>query len=172
MNRVRLKVNGQEHEIEVESCTLLVHAIREDVGLTGTHVGCLTGDCGACTVLVDGASVKSCSVFAVSADGAEITTIEGLAGDDGLHPVQQAFWDEFAFQCGYCLPGMLLTTCELLDRDQDPDDAAIDQAINGNLCRCTGYASIRSAVRRAAARMAAGDSAPPESPSAESPPSA
>ncbi|WP_327102877.1 (2Fe-2S)-binding protein [Nonomuraea glycinis] len=164
MNRVRLKVNGQEREIDVESCRLLVHAIREDVGLTGTHVGCLTGDCGACTVLVDGASVKSCSVLAVAADGAEITTIEGLTGEDGLHPVQRAFWDEFAFQCGFCLPGMLLTTCELLDRTPDPDDAEIVQAINGNLCRCTGYASIKRAVRCAATRMPSAEPASPDAP--------
>ncbi|QYC44200.1 Carbon monoxide dehydrogenase small chain [Nonomuraea coxensis DSM 45129] len=155
MNSIRLTVNGREREIEVEACKLLVHAVREDLGLTGTHVGCLTGDCGACTVLVDGASVKSCSVLAVQADGAEITTIEGVAGDGGLHPVQQAFWDEFGFQCGYCLPGMLLTARELLDRTPDPDDDAIVQAINGNLCRCTGYGSIVRAIRCAATRMAA-----------------
>lgn len=155
MTRVRLTVNGQEREIDVETSRLLVHAIREDIGLTGTHVGCLNGDCGACTVLVDGASVKSCSVLAVSADGAEITTIEGLAKDGELHPVQQAFWDEFGFQCGYCLPGTLLVTCELLEKTPNPDDAAIEQAINGTLCRCTGYAGIKRAIRRAADRMAA-----------------
>lgn len=162
MTRVRFIVNGAEREIDVETSRLLVHAIREDVGLTGTNVGCLNGDCGACTVLVNGASVKSCSVLAVSADGAEITTIEGLAREGELHPVQQAFWDEFGFQCGFCLPGTLLVTCELLDKNPDPDDAAIDQAINGTLCRCTGYAGIRRAIRRAADRMsAARPTAPP-----------
>jgi aerobic-type carbon monoxide dehydrogenase small subunit (CoxS/CutS family) len=153
MPTIRLSVNGQERQLEVDVRTLLVHLLREDLGLTGTHVGCLTGDCGACTVLVDGRSAKSCSVLAMTAAEHEVTTIEGLTGEGGeLHPVQQAFWDEFAFQCGYCIPGMVLTTCELLERNGDPADADIEQAINGNLCRCTGYGSIRRAVRRAAGR--------------------
>jgi len=153
MTKVNLTVNGRAREIDVETSKLLVHAIREDLGLTGTHVGCLTGDCGACTVRVDGATVKSCSVLAVSAEGADLTTIEGIAGEEGLHPVQQAFWDEFGFQCGYCLPGMLLTACELLEDNPDPDDDAIVEAINGNLCRCTGYAAITRSIRCAADRM-------------------
>jgi aerobic-type carbon monoxide dehydrogenase small subunit (CoxS/CutS family) len=147
---IRLSVNGTEFQAEVDNRTLLVHFVRENVGLTGTHVGCVTGDCGACTMLVDGRSTKTCSVLAASADGSEITTIEGLADQDGpLHTVQQAFWDEFGFQCGYCLPGMLLTTCELLASSPHPDEAEIVQAINGNLCRCTGYANIVAAIRRA-----------------------
>jgi len=164
VTRIRITVNGEEREIDVETSRLLVHAIREELGLTGTHVGCLNGDCGACTVLVNGQTVKSCSVLAVSADGAEITTIEGLARDGELHPVQQAFWDEFGFQCGFCLPGTLLVTCELLERNPDPDDAAIDEAINGTLCRCTGYAGIRRAIRRAAERISADRPEPAPSP--------
>lgn len=156
MTSIRLTINGSVYQADVDPRTLLVHFVREAVGLTGTHVGCLTGDCGACTMLVDGRSTKTCSVLAASADEAQITTIEGLT-DDGshLHPVQQAFWEEFAFQCGYCLPGMLLTACELLASDPDPDDAAIVQAISGNLCRCTGYATIVAAIRRAVAAQAA-----------------
>lgn len=153
MTRVNVTVNGRAREIDVEPAKLLVHAVREDLGLTGTHVGCLTGDCGACTVRIDGATVKSCSVLAVSAEGAEITTVEGLAGPGGLHPVQQAFWDEFGFQCGYCLPGMLLTACELLEHDPDPTDEAITLAVNGNLCRCTGYQAVTRSIRCAADRM-------------------
>ncbi|WP_062358014.1 (2Fe-2S)-binding protein [Herbidospora yilanensis] len=156
MTRVNVTVNGRAREIDVEPAKLLVHAVREDLGLTGTHVGCLTGDCGACTVRIDGATVKSCSVLAVSAEGAQITTVEGLAGPGGLHPVQQAFWDEFGFQCGYCLPGMLLTACELLEDDPDPTDEAITLAVNGNLCRCTGYHAVKRSIRCAADRMREG----------------
>lgn len=156
--QISLRVNGVQHELNVDPRTLLVHAVREELGLTGTNVGCLTGDCGACTVLLDGRTAKSCSVLAATADGAEVTTIEGLRGADGsLHPVQQAFWDEFAFQCGYCIPGMVLTTCELLEREPDPDARQVDEAINGNLCRCTGYGSIRQAVRRAAGQSPTGE---------------
>jgi aerobic-type carbon monoxide dehydrogenase small subunit (CoxS/CutS family) len=150
MTEMRLTVNGVAHELDVDPCTLLVHAIREQVGLTGTHVGCLTGDCGACTVVVDGRTAKSCSVLALSADGATVRTIESLADGDELHPVQRAFWDEFGFQCGFCLPGMLLTAAELLESTPDPTDEEILRAINGNLCRCTGYHTIVAAVRRAA----------------------
>ncbi|OLF14098.1 4-hydroxybenzoyl-CoA reductase subunit gamma [Actinophytocola xinjiangensis] len=150
MTTVRLTVNGVQREIDVAPGTLLVHAIREQVGLTGTHVGCLTGDCGACTVVVDGATTKSCSVLAHSADGATVETVESLADGEELHPVQRAFWDEFGFQCGFCLPGMLLTAKELIESTPDPDDADIHRAINGNLCRCTGYNTIVAAVRRAA----------------------
>lgn len=149
MRNIRLNVNGEDHEVEVDPRRLLVHVVREEVGLTGTHVGCLTGDCGACTVMVDDLSVKSCSVLAAGADGACVRTIEDLGTEGDLDPVQQAFLDEFAFQCGYCLPGMLLTVRELLDADPDPDEAAILQAISGNLCRCTGYGPIVRAVRAA-----------------------
>ncbi len=147
---MKLTVNGTEHEFDVDPRTLLVHAIREQVGLTGTHVGCLTGDCGACTVVVDGQTTKSCSVLALSADGATVETIESLADGEELHPVQQAFWDEFGFQCGFCLPGMLLTAKELVESTPDPSDDDIHRAINGNLCRCTGYNTIVAAVRNAA----------------------
>lgn len=151
---VRLTVNGEPREVDTDPTRLLVHVLREDLGLTGTHVGCLTGDCGACTVELDGRTTKSCSVLAGQADGAEVTTVEGLADPDRpLDPVQQAFWDEFGFQCGFCLPGMLLCTRELLRRDPEPDDAAVDLALNGNLCRCTGYAGIRRAVHAAACRL-------------------
>ena len=149
--RITLRVNGVPHELDIDPRTLLVHAVREEIGLTGTNVGCLTGDCGACTVLLDGRTAKSCSVLAATADGVEVTTIEGLRGADGaLHPVQQAFWDEFAFQCGYCIPGMVLAACELLERQPNPDSRQVDEAINGNLCRCTGYGSIKRAICRAA----------------------
>jgi len=149
---MKLTVNGVEHEFDVDPRTLLVHAIREQMGLTGTHVGCLTGDCGACTVVVDGQTTKSCSVLARSADGATVETIESLADGENLHPVQQAFWDEFGFQCGFCLPGMLLTAKELVESTPDPTDDDIHRAINGNLCRCTGYNTIVAAVRKAAGK--------------------
>ncbi|MFC4852195.1 (2Fe-2S)-binding protein [Actinophytocola glycyrrhizae] len=147
---MKLTVNGVEHDIDVDPRTLLVHAIREQVGLTGTNVGCLTGDCGACTVVVDGQTTKSCSVLALSAEGADVETIESLADGDELHPVQQAFWDEFGFQCGFCLPGMLLTARELVESTPDANDDDILRAVNGNLCRCTGYNTIVAAVRKAA----------------------
>ncbi|GAA1933686.1 (2Fe-2S)-binding protein [Nocardioides hwasunensis] len=145
---LRLTVNGVPRCVEVETQTLLVHAIREQVGLTGTHVGCLTGDCGACTVMVDGETTKSCSVLALSAEGTEVETVESIADGDELHPVQEVFWDEFAFQCGFCLPGMLLTAKELVEQQPDADEGEILRAINGNLCRCTGYNTIVAAVRR------------------------
>ena len=147
---MRLTVNGVEHDIDVDTRTLLVHAIREQVGLTGTHVGCLTGDCGACTVVVDGQTTKSCSVLALTAEGSTVETVESLADGEDLHPVQQAFWDEFGFQCGFCLPGMLLTAKELVESTPDPTDDDILRAVDGNLCRCTGYTTIVAAVRRAA----------------------
>lgn len=150
MKQIQLTVNGEKHEVQVDPRELLVYVIRERIGLTGTNVGCLTGDCGACTVTIDGRTAKSCSVLAVTADGAEITTIEGLAADGQLDPVQEAFWQENGFQCGYCLPGMLLTTRELLDHDPDPNDEDIKTTIDGNLCRCTGYNTILRAVRTAA----------------------
>lgn len=149
---MRLTVNGVEHELDADARTLLVHAIREKVGLTGTHVGCLTGDCGACTVVLDGRTAKSCSVLALTADGGDVRTVESLADGERLHPVQEAFWDEFAFQCGFCLPGMLLTAKELVESTPDPTDEEILAAVNGNLCRCTGYNTIVTAVRSAARR--------------------
>lgn len=163
MTSIRVTVNGVQHDLDVDPRTLLVHLVREAIGLTGTHIGCLTGDCGACTMVVNGRTTKTCSVLAVTADEAEITTIEGLADPDGtLHPLQQAFWDEFGFQCGYCLPGMLLTAHELLASNPDPDDAEITQAICGNLCRCTGYATIQAAIRRASAvQRTASQATPP-----------
>ena len=145
---LKFTVNGVPRCVEVEPQTLLVHAVREQVGLTGTHVGCLTGDCGACTVVVDGETTKSCSVLALSAEGTEVETIESLAVGEHLHPVQEVFWDEFAFQCGFCLPGMLLTAKELAEKEPDADEDEILRTINGNLCRCTGYNTIVAAVRR------------------------
>lgn len=145
---LKLTVNGVPRCVRVEPQTLLVHAIREQVGLTGTHVGCLTGDCGACTVVLDGETTKSCSVLALSAEGSEVETIESLADGEQLHPVQDVFWDEFAFQCGFCLPGMLLTAKELVENDPGADEDEILRTINGNLCRCTGYNTIVAAVRR------------------------
>jgi carbon-monoxide dehydrogenase small subunit len=148
---MELDVNGEPRSLDVEPRTLLVHAIRDGLGLTGTHVGCDTSQCGACTVLLDGRAVKSCTVLAVQAAGASVTTIEGLATPDGLHPVQQAFIEQHGLQCGFCTPGMILTTVDLLTRDPDPSPEAIRRSIRGNLCRCTGYQSIVESVRAAAA---------------------
>jgi aerobic carbon-monoxide dehydrogenase small subunit len=148
-------VNGAEQRVEVDPRLLLVDLLRDGLGLTGTHVGCRTGDCGACTVLQDGRPVKSCLQLAASADGTTIRTIEGIADGGELTPLQQAFWDEYGFQCGYCLPGMLFAAAELLERVPDPSEAEIRHAIDGNLCRCTGYHGIVRAVRAAAASGAA-----------------
>ncbi len=153
MARIKVSVNGVEHTHEVEARTLLVHFLRETLGLTGAHVGCETSICGACTVLIGGRAVKSCTQLAVQADGAEITTIEGLASGDELHPLQQSFWDDHGLQCGFCTPGMILAAHDLLARNADPDDAEIRHALEGNLCRCTGYQNIVKAVRSAAASM-------------------
>jgi aerobic carbon-monoxide dehydrogenase small subunit len=153
---VRTTINGREHSAEVDSRLLLVEAIRDVFGLKGTHIGCLTGDCGACTVLLDGKIAKSCLMLAASADGREIVTVEGLAQDGELHPIQQSFWDEYGFQCGYCLPGMMFSAKELLETDPRPDEAGIRHALQGNLCRCTGYQKIVQAVSAAADRMAGG----------------
>ncbi len=151
MPTVRLTINGQPVEREVEARRLLVDFLRVDLGLTGTHVGCDTSQCGACTVLLDGAAVKSCSVLAIQANGASITTIEGMAAPDGsLHPLQQAFVDCHGLQCGFCTPGMIMASASLLAGNPQPDDSAIEKALEGNLCRCTGYANIVEAVRRAA----------------------
>ena len=150
---ITLTVNGTEHTIEVEPRRLLVHAIREDLDLTGTHIGCDTGNCGACTVLKDGEPIKSCLMFAAQADGAEILTVEGmedLPEADDLHPLQEGFREEHGLQCGYCTPGMLMSGKALLDEDPDPDEETIRDAISGNLCRCTGYQNIVRSIEYAA----------------------
>ena len=152
MRSVALTVNGTQHELELEPRELLVYVLRERLGLTGTVVGCDTSACGACTVLVDGESVKSCTVLGVQADGTEITTIEGLAGEDGLHPVQEAFHEHHALQCGYCAPGMVLAAVSLIEHGEAGSEAAIREGLEGNLCRCTGYHNIVRAVEAAAAR--------------------
>jgi len=157
MPTVRLTVNGQQVEREVEARRLLVEFLRVDLGLTGTHVGCDTSQCGACTVLLDGQAVKSCAVLAVQANGGSVTTIEGMASADGrLHPLQQAFVDCHGLQCGFCTPGMVMASAALLATNPAPDEAAIEKALEGNLCRCTGYANIVEAVRRSATSAAAG----------------
>ncbi|MFZ0089545.1 MAG: (2Fe-2S)-binding protein [Solirubrobacteraceae bacterium] len=147
---VRLNVNGEEHALEVEPRLLLVHALRDQLGLTGTHVGCDTSNCGACTVHLDGESVKSCTVLVVQADGAEVTTIEGLGTEDNLHPLQQAFWDNHGLQCGYCTPGMIMASAALLAENPDPTESEVRHALEGNLCRCTGYHNIVKSVLAAA----------------------
>jgi carbon-monoxide dehydrogenase small subunit len=151
--RLNLTLNGQRREDDVEPRTLLVHYIRDIAGLTGTHVGCESTLCGACTVLMDGKAVKSCTVLAVQADGSQITTIEGIAKDGKFHPIQEGFWEEHGLQCGYCTPGMIMAAADLLSRDPNPDEAAIRHAIEGNVCRCTGYQHIIKAVQYAAAKM-------------------
>jgi len=150
---VSITVNGVRQTADVEPRLLLVHYLRDNLGLTGTNIGCDTSQCGACTVVIDGQAVKSCTVLAVQADGSAVTTIEGLAANGQLHPVQTAFWDKHGLQCGFCTPGMLLTTCDLLKRNPDPSEAEVRHAIEGNLCRCTGYQNIVAAVREAAVRM-------------------
>ena len=151
--RIAITINDTSYVGEVEPRTLLSDFIRHQAGLTGTHVGCDTSQCGACTVLVDGRAVKSCSLFAVQADGRAVTTVEGLADGDRLHPMQQAFWDEHGLQCGFCTPGFIMAAVALLAGNSAPDDDAIERALEGNICRCTGYANIRKAVRSAAAQM-------------------
>jgi aerobic carbon-monoxide dehydrogenase small subunit len=147
---VRLNVNGVEHHLEVEPRLLLVHALRDHLGLTGTHVGCDTSNCGACTVHLDGRPVKSCTVLAVQADGAEVTTIEGMGTTENLHPLQEAFWNDHGLQCGYCTPGMIMAAAGLLDRNPNPTEEEVRHALEGNLCRCTGYHNIVKAVQAAA----------------------
>ena len=151
--RISLKVNGRAHTTEVEPRLLLVHYLRDLLGLTGTHIGCETSLCGACTVLLDGKAVKSCTLLAVQADGADLTTIEGLARDGKLHPVQEGFWEEHGLQCGYCTPGMIIAGAALLAGNPDPSEAEIRRAIAGNLCRCTGYQHIVNAIQSAARKM-------------------
>jgi aerobic carbon-monoxide dehydrogenase small subunit len=147
---VSLEVNGTHYEREVDPRTLLVHFLRDDLGLTGTHVGCDTSNCGACTCSLNGDAVKSCTVLAVQADGAAVKTIEGMGSEGDLHPVQEGFWAEHGLQCGYCTPGMIMASADLLERNPDPSDEEIREALGGNLCRCTGYHNIVKAVRHAA----------------------
>ncbi len=151
-HQISVTINGEEHTREVEARLLLVHFIREELGLTGTHIGCDTTSCGACTVLLNGVPAKSCTVFAVAADGAEVTTVEGL-GNGGLHPVQQGFTEKHGLQCGFCTPGMMLTSKALLEENPDPSEEEIRWGISGNLCRCTGYVNIVRAVQRASELM-------------------
>ena len=155
-HQINVTVNGEAHAAEVESRTLLVHLIRDDLRLTGTHIGCDTTHCGACTVLLDGQPTKSCTVLAVQADGAEVGTVEGLAGADGMHALQEGFWEKHGLQCGFCTPGMLMTGAALLEENPNPSEAEIREAISGNLCRCTGYVNIVKAVQYAADKLAAG----------------
>jgi carbon-monoxide dehydrogenase small subunit len=150
VRRVSLTVNGAAHQLDLEPRELLVHVLRERLGLTGANVGCDTSQCGACTVHIDGKAVKSCTVLAAQVDGASITTIEGLASNGTLHPLQEAFRDVHALQCGYCTPGMIMTAAELIDSGEDLTDEAIRKGLEGNLCRCTGYENIVRAVRVAA----------------------
>jgi carbon-monoxide dehydrogenase small subunit len=152
---ITVTVNGARETREVEARTLLVHFLREDLGLTGTHIGCDTSQCGACTVLIDGRAVKSCTVLAVQAEGQAITTIEGLGTRDSLHPLQQGFWEKHGLQCGFCTPGMIMTAVDLLATNPDPTDAEIRHAIEGNYCRCTGYQNIVAAIQTAAATLRA-----------------
>ena len=147
---VRLTVNRVDRHLDVEPRLLLVHALRDELGLTGTNVGCDTSNCGACTVHLDGQAVKSCTVLAVQAEGAEVTTIEGLAGDGQLHPLQEAFWNDHGLQCGYCTPGMIMAAAALLSENPNPSEAEVRHALEGNLCRCTGYHNIVRAVLDAA----------------------
>ena len=157
---IRLTVNGTRHGFEVEPRLLLVHFLRDVLNLTGTHVGCDTGQCGACTVMLNGRAVKSCMVLAVQADGAEITTVEGLAQNGQYHPVQQGFWDQHGLQCGLCTPGMMMAAACLIKDNPNPTDEQIREQLEGNLCRCTGYQNIVAAVRQAAQEMQGSQAAP------------
>jgi carbon-monoxide dehydrogenase small subunit len=156
---ITLTVNGEVREADVEPRLLLVHLLRDEFRLTGTHIGCDTSNCGACTIHVNGESAKSCTMLAVQADGASITTIEGLAPAGGLHPLQQAFWDQHGLQCGFCTPGMIMQAAWLLAQDAEPSDQEIREGISGNLCRCTGYVNIVKAIQEAAGTLRASDSA-------------
>ncbi len=151
--QIELTINGIHYSHEVEPRLLLVHLIREVVGLTGTHIGCDTSQCGACTILLNGMAVKCCTLFAVQADGAQILTIEGLAKDGQLHPIQEGFWEKHGLQCGYCTPGMILAAYQLLKRSPNPSEAEIRHSLEGNLCRCTGYHNIVKAVQYAAQKI-------------------
>jgi carbon-monoxide dehydrogenase small subunit len=152
-HKVATTVNGHRHEHEVEPRLLLVHYLRDVVGLTGTHIGCDTSQCGACTILVDGKAIKSCTMFAVQAEGKKLTTIEGMAKDGELHPLQQAFWDEHGLQCGYCTPGFIMAAAYLLEQNPNPTEDEIRRGLEGNLCRCTGYVNIVKSVQAAAKTM-------------------
>ena len=152
---ITVTVNGEAHEADVEPRLLLVHLLRDTFGMTGTHIGCDTSNCGACTVHVDGASAKSCTMLAVQADGRSIATIEGMASGAVLHPLQQAFWDQHGLQCGFCTPGMIMQSAWLLGQNADPTEAEIRDGISGNLCRCTGYVNIVKAIQQAAVEMQA-----------------
>ena len=167
---VRLTVNGIDRELEVEPRLLLVHALRDHLGLTGTHVGCDTSNCGACTVHLDGQAVKSCTVLAVQAEGAEVTTVEGLAAGGELHPLQEAFWNDHALQCGYCTPGMIMAAAALLAENPNPSEAEVRHTLEGNLCRCTGYHNIVRAVLDAAKVMAGAVETTPAGPMPSEPP--
>ena len=162
-HEIRLKVNGAEVGGEVEPRRTLADFLRENLGLTGTHLGCEHGVCGACTILLNGAAARSCLTFAVQADGCEVTTVEGLGregeGEGRLHPLQRAFHERHALQCGFCTPGMLLTACELLERNPDPTEAEVREGLAGNLCMCTGYVNIVRAVLDAALKMRSGEAA-------------
>jgi carbon-monoxide dehydrogenase small subunit len=152
-HQIRVKINGAEKKVEVESRLLLVHLLRETLSMTGTHIGCDTTHCGACTVLLDGQPVKSCTVLAVQAEGREVMTVEGLEQGGKLHAIQNGFWQEHGLQCGYCTPGMLMTSYALLQSNPDPSEHQIREAISGNLCRCTGYVNIIKSVQHAAAEL-------------------
>jgi aerobic carbon-monoxide dehydrogenase small subunit len=154
---VRLTVNGVEHQLEVEPRRLLVHALRDDLGLTGTHVGCDTSNCGACTVHLNGEAVKSCTMFAVQVEGEQLTTIEGLGTEEDLHPMQEAFWNNHGLQCGYCTPGMIMAASALLTENSDPSEDEVRHALEGNLCRCTGYHNIVKAVLDAASKSSSAE---------------
>jgi carbon-monoxide dehydrogenase small subunit len=156
MAKMTVTVNGRRRQADVEPRLLLVHFLREHLRLTGTHVGCDTTQCGACTVLVDGRAAKSCTMFAVQADGSEITTIEGLATDGQLHPLQEAFWEQHGLQCGFCTPGMIMTAVGLLADHPNPSEREIREGITGNFCRCTGYQHIVNAIQQASKKPAAG----------------
>ena len=152
---VSFRVNGDERTLDVEPRLLLVQALRDVIGLTGTHIGCDTSSCGACTVLLDGVSVKSCTMFAVQAEGRAVTTIEGIGTREDLHPMQEAFWTQHGLQCGFCTPGMIMSAIDLIERNPDPSDAEIRAGIEGNICRCTGYENIVKAISVAAAAVRA-----------------
>jgi carbon-monoxide dehydrogenase small subunit len=156
---VTLTINGAKRAVEVEPRALLVQVLRDDLNLTGTHIGCDTSQCGACTVLVDGQAVKSCTMLAVQAEGLEVTTIEGIGTVDNLHPLQTGFWEKHGLQCGFCTPGMIMTAADLLSRNSNPTEAEIRHALEGNYCRCTGYVNIVAAVQYAAQLMRSGRSA-------------
>ncbi|HEY7349376.1 MAG TPA: (2Fe-2S)-binding protein [Ktedonobacterales bacterium] len=152
-HKIHLKVNGVEHQNEVEPRLLLVHYLRDVLNLTGTHIGCDTSQCGACTVMLNGQAVKSCTVLAVQASGGEVKTVEGLATNGTLHPIQEGFWEKHGLQCGFCTPGMMISAVQLLERNANPTEDEIRHALEGNLCRCTGYQNIVSAVQYAAEQM-------------------